>query len=807
MRLLRLAAAVVAVAFASSASSSPTPTPLYKVAGAPIPARVADLLSRMTLLEKINQLVQLWDAPDHRNYDDIISTYGNTSLGAVYGFWILNEGDNRTRYQAQNDLQRYLTTKSRLGIPVSVVEETLHSGMDKGTVFPMPALLGATWDVDLLKSIGAVIALESRAGGSDRGFSPELQVDTDPRFGRTEEAFGEDPKLVAALGVAMSTGMMGSTDGPNSYIGVNSVVCEAKHAVAYGQSGKDAYRTDISDRTIFDIYLKPWRAYAMAGGRGIMVSHQELWGIPNHASTRLLTDIWRNRFNASDSFIASDAYDVRQIISFGLALNCTQAATLAVNAGLDQDLGNACFGNTTDGLMAAVQQGLVAESTIDRAAGNILRAKFAAGLFDGDQYLYVNVTNLPYVLDAPAHRALAYQAAAEGAILLTNTNNSALPLTLAPAAGGARKIAIIGPNSGCEDPTTNSCDAISAMLGGYSNAGAPVVTVRAAAEAAANASGGALSVSYSRGCNIDDYNTSLIAPAVAAAAAADVAIVVVGDSADGYGQGSCAEGIDADSLDLPGGQLELLNALVTQQTSTPVIVVLVHGRPATFGAGIAAFTGMNNQLLSRFDAVLAAWRPGEEGGNAIWDILAGKVNPSGRLAQNWIRNVGAIRGPANPWFQARNFPSRAYVTEPATPLFPFGFGLSYTNYTLKSVQLPTQPLGANETFTVTAMVGSSGPAGKVVVQVYFSINPPTKYVGYVRSLLCFAKALIPANTGGAGVAVPVTCNTIDLEMYDPEAGAGAGAYVLFSGTYTLAATVQHSADPGMGGTVTVNGNA
>jgi hypothetical protein len=326
-----------------------------------------------------------------------------------------------------------------------------------------------------------------------------------------------------------------------------------------------------------------------------------------------------------------------------------------------------------------------------------------------------------------------------------------------------------------------------------------------------------------------------------------VATLKVGDSVDGYANGSCSEGKDADSLDLPGGQLALLDALTHNTTAegtppTPVVVVLIHGRPATFGSGPASFTGANNALLSRpaVRAVLAAWRPGEEGGTAVWDILTGTVNPSGRLAQAWVRHVGAIRGPANPWFQARTqhvtHPSAVYVTESDTALFPFGHGLSYSTFTLEQIAIrpssstptpaptpapalaptPTPapaPTSApvfkhTDTFTVVATVAATGPPGKVLVQVYFAQQAPTKYVRYARALLCFNKATIvtegtatPAKQIGqqeqqhhplsrTTQQVLVQCAVSGLEAYDPEVGD----YVVHTGNYSVYVTITNASD-------------
>lgn len=735
----------------------------------------------MTLQEKVNQLIQPWNLG--QNYDVITQQYGGNAsspgpgLGAVYGFWIANSnGDNRTRWEAQNDMQAYMLANTRLGIPVDVIQETLHGGMDNGTIFPMPCAMGATWNPALIQQVGRVIGLEARVGGASRAFSPELQVDTDPRFGRTEEAFGEDPKLVSDMGAAYALGVMnGNTGGPSTYLDATSPATEAKHYAAYGYSGKDAYRTDISDQTLFNVYLRPWRAYVRVGGRGVMASHQETNGIPMHANARLLTTVLRGLFNASETFIASDYGDVGNIRNFGLATDCAHAAALAANAGMDQDLGAVCF----PALVQAVQSGLVNESVLDRAVSNMLRGKFATGLFDGAAG--VNISALPVTLDAPPHRALAYTTAVEGAVLLKNDKNI---LPLSPTA----RIALIGPNAGCEDTSATSCDATNAATGGYTNYGARIVTLRDAMTTAG------ASFTYARGCNIDNANASMIAAAVAAANASDVAVVVLGDSADGYGGGSCAEGIDADSLDLVGGQLPLLQALVTG-TATPMVLVAVHGRPFTLGSGPSAFTGENNALADRIAAVVAAWRPGEEGGSALWALLTGAENFSGHLAQSWVRHVGAIRGPANPWFQARNFPGSSYVTEASSSWFPFGFGLQYNNVSIASASLASPgPFAPTDTLTVNAVVNSAGPAGKALVQVYVSQDAPTKYVRWVRALLCYAKVDVAANAKGVAVSIP--CAVADTEWYDPDVGN----YVVYNGNYTLYVSTD-SSDAGVATTL------
>lgn len=297
-------------------------------------------------------------------------------------------------------------------------------------------------------------------------------------------------------------------------------------------------------------------------------------------------------------------------------------------------------------------------------------------------------------------------------------------------------------------------------------------------------------VTFSQGANWTSYESDGIAAAVAAADAADVAIVVVGDTWANYGQGTCAEGIDADTIDLPGGQLALLDAL-TRNSSTPVVVVLIHGRPATFGAGPFAATGPNNALLARIPALLAAWRPGEEGGHAVWDILRGVVNPSGRLTQNWLRNAGAVRGISSPWMQLRrNGLELVYVTEPVTPLFPFGFGLSYTQFTLGGAITVAGALTNGTVYTVSGTISSTGRDALAVVQLYASQNAPTKFVRYQLTLACFAKVFVPANS--AGMPWSMDCRVDDLDYYDPDVGN----YVVYWGNYTLVAALDSATAAG-----------
>jgi beta-glucosidase len=747
---------------------------LYRNASAPVNVRVADLLARMTLEEKVAQLLNPW--PTSFNCKDILREYGNTSVGAVYAYSIVDCIDGQNNSESLNYLQEALTTSSRLGIPVATISETLHSSLKDGTAFPNPTLLGQTWNESLVRAVGAVIGAEARACGVTRGFAPVLQVVSDSRFGRYEEAFGECALIVARMGVAMIQGQQG-TGGPSTYLEDTAhVSCEAKHAIAYAASGRDWYRADVTERTLMDIYARPWRDAIRAGLRGLMVTHPEVAGCPMHGNGPILTGILRGLFNGSEMFFASDAGDVSAISHHGITANDNESAIYALTAGLDQELVTKTFPS----LVESVRSGAVAEAFVDTAASRVLREKFALHLFDGPQYWKVDFAAAAALLDAPAHRALSRAAASEGIVLLQNAPAAASPngpstpiLPLRGLGSALTRVAVVGPNGGCIGGG-DGCAAGPAYRGGYCSSGSRTLTLLDALAAVPG-----VNVTFSPGANITDAgDESGIPAALAAAAAAQVVIAVVGDTAAGFGKGTCAEGIDADTIDLPGSQLALLKALA--DAGAPLVVVGVHGRPFTLGAGPTSRFGANNALLARLPALLAAYRPGEDGGGAILDVLTGAVNPSGKLTANWVRHVGALHGPASPYYQARGAPTNAYVTEPATPLFTFGSGLSYNEATIVGAALaPAGTVAKDALLTVSGTLANNGPAGAAVVQVYFSQDAPTKEVRYASQLAGFAKIPLPADT--AAVPFSLTVAVADFAAWDTEARD----YVVYKGNYTL----------------------
>ena len=792
-----LAENIILLSYSHGAAA--TAAPLYRDANASVDARVVDLLSRMTPEEKMAQIVLPFGAKFPQDY----VKYNKTGLGATYPLPSL---PGMSHVATRNLWQRWQVEGTRLGIPTSFIAETLHSGYSGGTVFPMPSLQGCTWNAPLVSNVAAVIAKEARANGVDRGFSPVLHMCTDPRFGRCEESFGEDPALVANLGVAAVTGLQGpgAAGAASTYLEDPTVhiSTEAKHFAAYGFGGRDEAYADMSENTLYDVYLRPWRDFAQAGGRGVMGAHESVNGMPCHANHALLTTALRDQFGFGNGLIAGDAGDVRHLTAFHIANDCVEAAALALSAGMDQELdAHGCYGNATQ----AVTAGLLAQHDLDRAVGNVLRQKIAVGLLDPEDQndlLYVNETRAAAVLDLPESRAMARRVAEEGIVLLRNGNVSQHsrraggPLGPPAAAAAAanvppilplqglgttlKHVAVIGPNA----------DNAHSTQGGYVQGGAHVVTVLEGAVQAANASGNAFDVTYARGtclgatpgctcpafkpgvdipCGLDD--ASDIEAAAALAAKSDVTVLVLGDSstvlagdASAHEEtGTCGEHFDRDNLDLPGLQVPLLQAVLN--ASQNVIVVLITGRTATFGSANNYDPRTRNALFFQASAVLAAWRPGEEAGSALWRLLNGTVNPSGRSAHTWPRSVGQVHQYV-PWYlPAGSRPnSDGYADQArATPLVAFGEGLSYTEFTFDDVKLSTATVAPDGTFSVSLNVSSNGPAGACVIQVYYSQDKASR-VRYSKMLLGFTKVPVPANSKGTPVTIPLRAH--DMAMWN-----------------------------------------
>jgi len=690
-----------------------------------IDGRVEDLLKQMTLQEKVNQLLIPEGSPD-----DLTKNYGTTGVGSYY---VSAFGTNVVY---RNQVQKYFMDNSRLHIPASFSQEALLSGATQGTIFPMPCGMSSTWNPDLVKAAHVVIAMEARAIGADRTFSPNINLYTDPRFGRYQEGWGEDPYLTSTMAVAAVTGLQGSVN-PNGYYNyTHNIISEAKHFAAYGktQAGQDGSEADVSERTLREIYLKPFEAVVKAGVGAIMPSHNVIThnGLPSHGNPWLLGKILREEWGFK-GVVASDYGDVGGLAGYHLAANAEDAAVLALKAGVDMDLGGHAFALLVD----AVQKGKVSMDVIDRSVRYTLGAKFASGLFD---HPYTD-ESAKEILDNPKHRDLARQVAEESIVLLQN-NNNALPLDITKLSS----IAVIGPNAN---------DA-SSQMGGYTNEGAHMTTIL---EGITNyATPHQISVKFSLGCFIMNGSEQLIPDAAKLASQSDVAIVVVGDNQDICQESWGGRIGDRTSLDLAGGQLSLIDAII--KTGKKTIVVLINGRPATFG------TSTQNALLKGINALVVTWRPGEAGGTALANILFGDVSPSGKLISSWPFSVGQVGGPAQPYYtKFRQYDGRTYTFEPHTPLFPFGFGLSYTTFKYSNLVITPNKITSSSSVNISVTIQNTGiMAGAEVAQLYIG-DEISSIVRIEKQLFGFQKVQLKP---GQQQVVSFQVVASNLAFYDSE---------------------------------------
>lgn len=690
----------------------------YRNPSLPIDERVADLLGRMTLEEKVAQLhgANVRAAIVEDKFDPTLARQL-----FPHGFsYISRPGLQRTPAETArqvNAVQKYLIEETRLGIPALVIDEALHGLMNQGsTSFPQAIALASTWDVDLVERVFTAAAAEMRARGSNHALTPVLDLARDPRWGRTEETYGEDPYLAARIGVAAVRGLQGS--GPQ--IGRQHALATAKHFAVHGQpeGGTNAAPGNYAERIIREQFLPPFHAAVVeAGVHSVMASYNEINGIPAHVNRWLLQDVLRDEWGFL-GMVTSDGGGVHDLVTMHhVAATDAEAARKTLEAGVDIELG-ACFA----ALVQEVQEGRVPPATLDRAVARVLRAKFLLGLFEDP---YVDPDEAERITNSPAHRQLALEAARKAIVLLKNEGNL---LPLDPAA--LRTLAVIGPN------------AADLHLGGYSvdpGHGAGVL------EGIRSRLGDRVQVTYAEGCRVTEgkqgwqawwkdevepadpaADSARIAEAVRVAASADVAIVVVGDN-----EGTCREGWsanhlgDRDSLDLLSRQGELIRAVV--ETGTPAVVLLINGRPISI-----------NDAAACVPAILEGWYLGQETGAAVADVLFGDANPGGRLPITFPRTVGQL--PA--YYYHKPSARRGYLFSDKEPLFPFGHGLSYTTFRYDNLRLSTERIRPGETATVQVEVTNTGNRmGDEVVQLYIrdrvsSLTRPVKELkGFQRITL------------------------------------------------------------------------
>lgn len=703
--------------------AAPSASAAYRDATLPVARRVQDLLARMTLEEKVAQLQTAWDAKgrvlDGRRQplpERLAATFPH-GIGQVArpsdskgeGVNSAVDGrDVRATVALVNTWQQQARDGTRLGIPVLFHEEGLHGYAATGaTSFPQAIALASSWDRQLVHDVNAVTAREMRARGVHLALTPVLDIVRDPRWGRIEETFGECPFLVAELGVAAVLGLQGDVGlrGDDASLPQGKVFATLKHLTGHGQpeGGANVGPAPLAERELREAFLPPFEAAVQrAGALAVMPSYNEVDGVPSHANRWLLGTVLRGEWGFRGAVVA-DYFAIDQLHSLHhVARDLAGAASLALAAGVDSDLPN---GTAYVALAAAVREGHVAEALLDQAVARMLSLKFRAGLFEqplADADAAEAITH-----DADA-RALALHAAERSIVLLKN--NGVLPLDLAPkrsgpAAGhGARPvIAVIGPNAAV------------ARLGSYSGQPPEAVSLL---QGLRERIGDAAELRFAQGVRITegddwwadavvptlpDVNRALMAEAVAVAREADTLILAVGDDERTSREAWARHHLgDRAGLDLAGQQGELFVAL--RALGKPLVVVLINGRPVSSPA-----------IAEQADAVVEAWFPGEQGGHALARVLLGDVNPGGKLPLSVARHVGTLPAFYNHKPSAR----RGYLFDDVSPLYPFGWGLSYTRFEIGAPRLATDHLRAGDDVQVQVDVRNVGArSGDEVVQLY-----------------------------------------------------------------------------------------
>ena len=697
----------------------------------PIETRIADLLERMTLEEKCAQLVGPFGLDEGDGQFSLDFARQHFKDGISYINTHHRQRGTRQTVAYLNAMQKFLGEETRLGIPALGIGEGLHGYMaHEATSFPQAIGLASAWDPDLHERVFGVVALEMRARGAHYVLSPVLDLARDPRWGRTEETYGEDPYLVSRLGVAAVRGLQGDTFTG----GVEHVIATAKHFAAHGQpeAGTNAGPANYAERMLREELFAPFEAVVREGKIGaVMASYNEINGIPSHVNTWLLKDLLREEWGF-EGFVISDGWGVDDLYRLHfVAADASEAAEKAFSSGVDIELGR-CFRN----LEQSVQAGRIPMETVDAAVGRILRVKFQFGLFENpfvEEEYALSTTN------SDEHKALALEAAQKSIILLKN-EGGLLPLDRS----NLHSLAVIGPN------------AAPIRLGGYSGHPGRAISVL---EGIRQKVGNSIDILYAEGCGItqstndfgqmwvDDEvllpdparDEALIAEAVEAAGKADVTLLVLGDN-----EQTCREGWstshlgDRDSLDLPGRQEELLKAMV--ETGKPVVLLLIQGRPASL-----------NFAAEHIPAILEGWYLGQEGGTAAADVLFGDVNPGGKLPITFPRSVGQI--PA--YYHHKPSARRGYLFTSVEPLFPFGHGLSYTTFEYTNLKLDQEKIAASETATLSVDVTNTGDRpGDEVVQFYVHDLLSERVTRPVKLLKGFQRITLQ----------PGECKTVSFEV-------------------------------------------
>ena len=735
--LLALVAGLVALVAAQN-----SPPPLYRDAAQPVERRIDDLLGRMTLKEKIGQLNMPCVYVNNLGRDipakmaacrKFAEGSYTDEIGPGGGFFtlantILQEG-NRQQAEYFNELQKIAIEKTRLRIPLLQSEEGTHGVMCSGkTVFPEGLALGSTWNMDLLRRIYADEGAEARAVGIHQLYTLVVEPNRDPRLGRNQEGYGEDPFLCARIAESIVRGAQGEDISAPDH--VVSGLC---HYPGQSQpvSGLERGAMEISERMLREFFLPPWVAGIKgAGALGVMATYPAIDGVPTHASSKILTKILREELGFK-GLVLSEGGGIGTLVYERVAADQKEAGQMALRAGLD--VGISYEPGFMGPLVESVAEGKASMADIDRSVRRVLRQKFSLGLFERP---YVDPERAVRAGHGAAAQDLALTAAREGIVLLKN-EGGALPLRK-----DVKRIAVIGPNA---DDKNN-------QLGDY----APktvlheIVTVLGGIKQKVPGA----AITYARGADVLGEDRSGFADAVKAAKGADVAIVVVGENQQGSKAPTDGEGYDVASLDLTGVQEDLVRAVF--ETGTPTVAVLINGRPLS-----------TRWIAEHVPALVEAWEPGERGGQAVADVLFGDYNPSGRLSITVPRHVGQLPvyynyKPSKAYWVQHGW-GRRYADMSAAPLYDFGYGLSYTKFEYANLRISPQAMGpAGEVKLSVDERNAGGRAGEEVVQLYLN-DAVSSVTRPVKELRGFEKvALQPGETR----TVRFTLTPDDLSLLD-----------------------------------------
>lgn len=678
---------------------------------------IDSLLNEMSLIEKIGQLTLItsdWDITGPSLSNDYKELIKAGKAGAVFNAYTVD---------FVRELQKTAVEETRLKIPLLFGYDVIHGHR---TIFPIPLGQAASWNLDLIRRSESVAASEATAEGINWIFAPMVDISRDPRWGRVSEGGGEDTWLTSKIGATRVNGFQGEDLSSNS----TALAC-VKHFAAYGapEAGREYNTVDISTTSLFESYLPPYKAGIDAGTGSVMTSFNEINGQPSTSNKWLLTDLLRDQWDFK-GFVVSDYTSINELVNHGVAEDEKSAALLSLNAGVDMDMQGRAFLNNLEMLIAGDK---ISMQQIDQAVRRILIAKAKLGLFD-DPYRYCNKKREKTAIMTKDNRILARKLVRESCVLLKNENNTL------PIPDNVKSIAIIGPLG----------DSKKDMLGNWIAAGEwdKCITLK---EGMVNRAGDLIKVTFNRGCGIDDANTSGFEEALKAARNADMVILALGEAGEMSG-----EAASRTNIDLPGVQNQL--ATMVMEAGKPTVAVLFNGRPLAI-----------SQLQASVPAILETWFGGTEAGNGIADVLFGDYNPAGKLTMTFPQNLGQVPiyynhkntgRPLDPERPDFKYLSK-YIDSPNDPLYPFGYGLSYTTFKYDDLSVNVE----GSQIQISVNVANTGNRdGEEVVQLYVqdkigSITRP------VKELKGFQKLMIKK---GESKTVQFTLTKDDLAFYHPD---------------------------------------